>query len=199
MGTDSDFINNHLKSEVLQRYQLPDIAYPMPKAALPSIVQSGGELPFPALLFWMRQRLSAVDADARRLSRAVPPLCRCITTPDEHATGVANGDEWVLYLGEVDLNREIATVQQADRLLAAASEAPAPGEVLVSVYEPLSGEDIERLLQMGGLFQPKSYSGTRTNWMFTQKLYSTDKIGNAMAAEAGQSYRSYWKAGLGID
>ncbi|MEC9405728.1 MAG: hypothetical protein VX549_00460 [Pseudomonadota bacterium] len=191
------FAQLHLKADVLERHGLPDIGYPVPPSVLPRLINLGGELPFPHLLLWIQQCL-ADATNASELGSAVLPLCRLIGTPDAYATGSAQGDDWILYLGEVDLSGEVATIQKQGRLLAAASQVPDSGDVLISVYEPLAAGDIHSLIHMGGHQQPNSYSGKRSNWDYTKAQYATPKLGNAMQSEAGHSYRSYWERGLGI-
>jgi ADP-ribosylglycohydrolase len=69
-----DFPELRLKQQFLERYQLPDIGYPIPIDQLEQVIANGGELPLKLLLHGLQQKNQAKDADREALEPAIKRL-----------------------------------------------------------------------------------------------------------------------------
>jgi hypothetical protein len=186
----------HLKPEILARYGLPDIAYPLPLGDLQAALSQDGELPLAVMLQALQQHGAEAGVDWRRYEPAMNRLAQLLTEDDGRAAAPVMGDDWWLELGPVDLAGELVTIQREESLVAAIS-AREDGRLRVAVFRPMDAKSLEYLIGLGQL--PHSEHGVcmrENNWQYA--LDCSAGNGNYYAADRGEAYLSYWKYGLGI-
>jgi hypothetical protein len=106
------------------------------------------------------------------------------------------GDRWHVRLGPVDLGTRIVTVQRQQRLIAAVTGA-ADGRLVVSAFQPLDACAIRLLTGCGVKPAPDGTVCLRpNNWEYT--LDASAGMGQAYAADRGETYLSYWEFGIGV-
>lgn len=186
----------HLKPEILARYGLPDIPYPVPLSDLQAALSQGGELPLVVMLRALQQR-SAEDGVAwQQLEPAMDRLAQLLAPDDERPFTPVMGDDWWLELGAVDMAGELVTLQRAGVLVAAISGRE-DGRLQVAVFRPLDAKSAECLISLSQLPHPEHGVCMReNNWQYALDCSATS--GNHYAAERGDAYLSCWKQGLGI-
>jgi len=79
-----NFADVHLKPEVLARYGLPDIAYPIASADLKSAVDAGGELPLAMMLHGLQVSTRDGGTEWKRYEPAMSRLAELLA-PDDGA------------------------------------------------------------------------------------------------------------------
>jgi hypothetical protein len=136
-----EFIEMHWKSGWLQEYELPDIGYPMPSDASDEVLNSGGEISFAQILFWLQEYSAAQREGWQELEPAMQRLAELLAPGDSREVLTAQGDTWFLELGPVDLSSIIITIQRHDYLIAAI--APRQDfRLRVAAYHPLDAKAI---------------------------------------------------------
>lgn len=187
----------HLKPELLARYGLPAIGYPISELAWQAALHGDGALPLADMLCGLQQRAAAGDADWRSLEPALGRLSELLAPDDAAEITTVAGDDWWLELGPVDLAREIVTVQRDGELVAAMAPRE-DGRLRVAVYRPQDAGSAWMLIRSG---QHPGADGKvcmrDNNWEYA--LDSSAGLGQMLAADAGLAYRSYWQYGLGIN
>lgn len=182
----------HLKPEILARYGLPDIAYPLPLSDL----QAALELPLAAMLQALQQHGAEGGVDWRHYEPAMDRLALLLTSDDVRPVAPVMGDDWWLELGPVDLAGELVTIQREESLVAAIS-AREDGRLRVAVFRPLDAKSAEYLIGLGQLPHPEHGVCMReNNWQYA--LDCSASTGNYYAADRGEAYLSYWERGLGV-
>lgn len=186
----------HLKPDVLARYGLPDISYPLPVSELQAGMGGSGDLPLAVLLQSLQQRSAEGSGNWRLLEPAMERLAELLA-PDDGRTAVpVMGDDWWLELGPVDLAGELVTIQRENNLVAAISTRQ-DGRLRVAVFRSLDAKSAEYLIGLGRLPHPEHGVCMReNNWQYA--LDCSAGNGNYYAADRGEAYLSYWKHGLGI-
>ncbi|MBK8337389.1 MAG: hypothetical protein IPL03_12750 [Sterolibacteriaceae bacterium] len=114
-----NFADVHLKPEVLARYGLPDIAYPIASADLKSALDAGGELPLAVMLHGLQVTTRDGSTDWKRYEPAMSRLAELLAPDDGRDVISAAGDHWWVEVGPVDLGDKLVTVQRGDDLIAA--------------------------------------------------------------------------------
>lgn len=186
----------HLKPEILARYGLPDIAYPLPPGDLQAALSQDGELPLAVMLQALQQHGAEAGVDWRHYAPAMNRLAQLLTADDGRVAAPVMGDDWWLELGPVDLAGELVTIQREESLVAAIS-AREDGRLRVAVFRPLDAKSAEYLIGLGQLPHPEHGVCMReNNWQYA--LDCSAGNGNYYAADRGEAYLSYWKHGLGI-
>lgn len=186
----------HLKPEILARYGLPDIAYPLPPGDLQAALSQDGELPLAVMLHALQQHGAEAGVDWRHYAPAMNRLAQLLTADDGRAAAPVMGDDWWLELGPVDLAGELVTIQREESLIAAIS-AREDGRLRVAVFRPLDAKSAEYLTGLGQLPHPEHGVCMReNNWQYALDCSAT--LGNHYAAERGEAYLSYWERGLGL-
>jgi hypothetical protein len=194
----NDFSEIYFKEELLNRYGLPNIGYPVPEASFEDILETGGEISFPQMLYWLQEYSAQQKDNWQNLEPAISRLSEILAPEDERDVIVAEGETWSLEIGPVDLlHTPIVTVQRRNTLIAAI--APRQDfRLRAAVYHPLDANSIHCLV--GLALRPNEEHGVcmrPNNWE-----YALDQASHPMSAyyacEAGQSYLSLWEYGLGI-
>jgi hypothetical protein len=185
----------HLKADILARYGLPDIAYPVAAEDLHAAISEDGELPLELLLFRLQQQSRAGDAPWQLLEPAMDRLAELLEPDDPRDMLSAAGDTWWLEVGPVDLSEKLVTVQRGDDLIAAIRPRE-DGRLRVAVYRPLDAKSAHYLIGLG--LRPHPVHGVNmreNNWEYA--LDCAAGMGNVYAAERGEAYLSNWLYGLG--
>ncbi len=192
-----DYPELRLKPRFLERYQLPDIGYPVPQAGLEQALAHGGELPLDLLLHGLQQKSQAGGADWQVLEPGMARLADLLAPADDLREAlVAMGDNWWLEIGPVNLDGPLVTIQRRSTLIAAIAPRE-DGRLRVAVFRPLDAKSAEYL--MGLSLKPHPDYGVcqrENNWEYA--LDCSAGMGNVYAAEAGEASLSYWEFGLGI-
>lgn len=181
--------------EMLSKIGLPKFEYPVPKKNLEWIMAIG-HIRFSDMLYWLQGYSEDFVDDWLKCETVMLSLFKLLVTEDEPVKTTVEGNYWRVFLGSVDLAKEIITIQRSGHLLAALQNDE-NGRLVVSAYHPLDAKSV-RLLQ--GLFTKPAPDGTvcirANNWEYARD--QSVSIGNAYAAERNDAYLSYWK-GLGIN
>jgi len=188
--------NLHLKADVLERYQLPDIAYPIRKSDLTVCLEESGSLPVASLLHGLQQRSRDGAAEWQQVEPAMDRLAELLAPDDARDVVSAAGDHWWLEVGPVDLGGKLLTIQRGDALIAAIT-ARDDGRLRVAVFRPMDAKSAEYLIGLGQVPHPEHGVCMReNNWEYA--LDCSAGNGNYYAADRGEAYLSYWEKGLGI-
>lgn len=190
-----EFITIKLSESFLEQYRLPDILYPIPTSRFEEIVESGGELSFSVLLYFLQEYASTLS-DWQSVETAIHKLTELLAPRENHSHVNVKGDNWFIVCGEVDLTRELVTIQRGDHLIAAIRPV-SDGRLIFSAYRPLDAKSAEYLIGMSRIPDPDYGVSMRAdNWEFA--LDCSAGMGNMYASERGEAYLSYWKHGLGL-
>lgn len=191
-----NFAEVHLKPEVLARYGLPDIAYPIASADLQAALTAGGELPLAMMLHGLQEAARDGEAEWKHLEPAMSRLSELLAPEDGRHVISAAGDTWWVEVGPVDLGDKLITVQRGDDLIAAIAPRD-DGRLRVAVFRPLDAKSAEYLTGLGQVPHPEHGVCMReNNWEYA--LDCSAGSGNHYACERGEAYLSYWEKGIGI-
>lgn len=187
---------HHFRADMLDKYGLPDIAYPVPMAELKSALPDEGELPLAVILHGLQQKSRDGNADWQQMTPALDRLSQLLAPEDPREVIPVSGDTWWLEIGPVDLCGKLVTIQRDGVLLAAISPR-ADGRLRVAVFHPLDGKSAESLISLGQVPHPEHGVCMReNNWEYA--LDCSAGNGNNYAADRGEAYLSFWETGLGI-
>lgn len=188
-------LNLRLKPEMLARYDLPDILYPVSADTFDLALGHGGHLPIASMLYHLQNRSCIGDADWLGMEAAMDRLAQLVGPNDPRPILSAAGENWWLEIGPIDLTGPIVTIQRGDNLIAAVA-AINGGLLRVASYRPLDAKSAIYLLGLGQ--KPISDHGVcmrENNWEYA--LDSAASTGNYYAASRGEAYLSYWQNGIG--
>jgi len=190
----NDFISIKLKESVLEQYDLPDILYPIPMSRFENIVKTGS-FDFNLLLYFL-QEYSRSLADWQSIENAILKLSNLLAPRENHSFINISGDEWFIVCGEVDLAKEIVTIQRGDHLIAAIRPL-SDGRLIFSAYRPLDAKSADYLIGLSSIPHDNLVFMRENNWEYA--LDCSAGMGNMYASERGEAYLSYWQYGLGLD
>lgn len=173
-----------------RRHGLPDAYVPvlLPLAAT--------ALPPDALLRQIQEHAAAWSG-----WQSIEPLWarlvgRLAKTDSEASTLCVETEEWMVWLGAVDLNKTVITLQRGAHLIAALAQHSSGG-LTVATYRPLDGRALGFLTGLSVRPAPDGTVAMRANnWEFA--LDQSALMGQAYAAQEGVTYLSFWEHGLGI-
>jgi hypothetical protein len=158
-------------------------------------MQSGGDIPFEYLLVWMMQYVDESN-DWQNYDEALLALMAKTAVPDDREILSAEGDDWWLEVGPVDLEGDIVTIQRGERLIAAISPR-SNGTLRASAFYPPDAKAARYLIGVSRKPGPDSMVNMReNNWEYA--LDSSAGMGSVYADYRGESYLSRWKFGLGV-
>lgn len=184
-----------LKQDVLVRYGLPDILYPV-HIDLLEVVAGGGDMPLAALLYGLQQRSREAGHDWKQFDVALERLATLVAPVDDREVISVSGDNWWLEIGPVDLDCKLVTIQRGEELIAAIIPRE-DGRLRVATFRPLDAKSAECLISIG--LNPHPDGGVcmrENNWEYA--LDCSAGMGNVYAADEGKAYLSYWEFGIGI-
>ncbi|MBX3739973.1 MAG: ADP-ribosylglycohydrolase family protein [Akkermansiaceae bacterium] len=191
-----NFTDLTLKAETIERFRLPDIPYPVAADALDYALESGGGLPFAAMLHGLQQRSDESGADWMAMEPAMERLAELIADDDNRETLAVSGEGWWIEIGPVDLGGRIVTIQRRDHLIAAIEPLP-EGRLRVSVFRPLDAKSARYLTELSRVPQPEGGVCMRdNNWEYA--LDCSAGTGNFYAFDQGFAHLSYWSDGSGV-
>lgn len=184
------FVEIHLLDKTCKRYNLPDIGYPIPLESLVS-----DNIPFSTLLHGLQQKSIEENSDWMMLEPAMERLADLASPIDNRRVLAAQGDNWWLEIGYVDLDGEVVTIQR-DGLVIAAISPLDNGRLRIATLRALDAKSANYLISLGQIHHPKHRdSKSRTNWELAKD--NSNGIGNYYASERGEAYLSYWEKGIG--
>lgn len=187
----------HLKLDILERYGLPDIPYPIPVDDLESVLLNDQELPLAMILHGLQQRSRDGEVQWQQIEAAMDRLAALLASDDAREVISAAGDTWWLEIGPVDLGTKLVTIQRGNALVAAITPRE-DGRLRVAVFRPLDGKSAEYLIGLGQVPHPDHGVCMReNNWEYA--LDSSAGSGNQYADDRGEPYLSYWEKGLGLN
>lgn len=191
-----NFVEIHLKKEMLKRHQLPDIAYPLPPEDLVAALDGSGHLPFASILHGLQQRSRNGEADWLQLEPAMDRISEILAPEDHREVICGGGDDWWLEVGPVDLCGKLVTIQRHEELIAAIASL-ADGRLRVATFRPLDAKSANYLITLSRLPHPEHGVYMReNNWEYA--LDCSAGMGNFYAFTQGEAHLSYWANGLGI-
>lgn len=194
----TDFVELHLKPETLAELGLPDIGYPVPRG---DFDLETGKLHLATLLFGLQWKSVQPGVAWQTLEPAMERLALLMTPDDEESVVVAEGDDWELALGGVNLagedrDRRVVTLQRGPHLLAAIRPL-STGQLRVSAFRPLDARSAEILVGLSQRPHPEyGVQMRKNNWEFA--MASAGDEANRVAAERGETSLVYWDGGLGL-
>lgn len=185
----------HFNPEVLARYGLPDIDYPIVNAEL-KLAQDPEELPLAMMLHGLQAITRDGGTEWKCYEPAMNRLAELLAPDDGRAVLAAGGESWWVEIGPVNLSDKLVTVQRGDELIAAIVPR-GDGRLRVAVFRPLDAKSVEYLTALGQVPHPEHGVNMReNNWQYA--LDCSAARGNNYACERGEAYLSYWEKGLGI-
>lgn len=194
----NDFVELHLQPDTLAELGLPDIAYPVPRA---DFDPAAGKLPLALLLYGLQWKSARPGVDWQALEAAMERLALLMTPGDEDEVVTAEGDDWELAIGGLDLqgndrDRRLVAVQRGAHLIAALRPL-SNGQLRVAVYRPLDAGSARLLIGLAQRPHPEyGVQMRKNNWEFA--MASCDGEGNAAAEARGEAHLAYWDKGLGL-
>lgn len=191
-----NFADVYLKPELLEKYGLPNIAYPIPLNELTAALHTDGEMPLEIMLYALQLR-SAREADQWLIVEpAIDRLAELLAPKDDNTVISAAGDNWWLELGPVNLGGKVVTIQRNDALIAAIT-AREDGRLRVAVFRPLDGKSADYLSSLGKTPHPEHGVCMReNNWEYALDCAAGN--GNHYADALHEAYLSFWEKGIGI-
>lgn len=195
----SDFVELHLKPETLAELGLPDIGYPVPRSDFDF---ETGRLHLATLLYGLQWKSVQPGSDWRALEPAMERLALLMTPDDEDAVVTAEGDEWELAIGGVnldgeDLNRRVVTIQRGKHLIAAIRPLPS-GQLRVSAYRPLDARSAGLLVALSQ--RPHAEYGVhmhKNNWEYAMDQARAEESHPVAAPD--EVRLAFWEKGIGLD
>jgi hypothetical protein len=190
-----EFISIKLTKSFLEQSDLPDILYPIPTSRFEEFVKGSGNLGFHDLLYFL-QEYSCTVSEWAGIEEAMMKLTTILAPHEDHTHINAQGDEWFIVCGAVDLGKEIVTIQRVGHLVAAIRPMP-DGRLVFSAYRPLDAKSADYLLGLSIIPGHDNRVCMRdNNWEYA--LDCSAGMGNMYASERGEAYLSYWQYGLGL-
>ena len=190
-------VEMHWKKEMLERFGLPNIGYPVPIDAIAEVLSAEGDIDLSYMLYWLQEfcsqhpdRWPDMEPAMRRLAELLAPVDHSELIPVE-------GDFWFLRVGAVDLDGYVVTIQRREELIAAMM--PHDDKTLIlSVYHPLDAQSVLAILNLSRKPHPEHGVVMReNNWE-----YALDACAQGTAALyaslKGGRYLSHWAQGVGV-
>lgn len=139
----ANWVDFRLKPEALARYDLPDIAYPIPADAFHALLDDGGDLPLAVMLDGLQRRARDGGAASQAMEHALECLATLLAPDDDRETVTAARERWWLEIGPVDPDGKLVTIQRGDCLIAAIAGRE-DGRLRVAVFRPLDAKSAPR-------------------------------------------------------
>lgn len=191
----SGMIDQKFKPEFLERFDLPDILFPITLQGLEAAISNPSEPAFAEMLFALQLRSSEEAADWISLESAMDRLAELIMPHDPRGIIDVAGESWWLEIGYVDLAERIVTIQREDKLIAAISPRT-DGRLRIACYRPLDAKSAAYLIGLGLIPHPDDGVCMReNNWEYA--LDCSAGSGNWYVFERGEAHLSYWESGIG--
>lgn len=196
----NDFVELHLNSDTLAELGLPDIGYPVPRAEFDIV---SDKLHLATLLYGLQWKSAQPGSDWPALEPAMARLAELMTPNDDSPAVTAEGDDWELVLGGVDLtgndrDRRLVTLQRGAHLIAAIRPLP-NGQLRAAVYRPLDARSAQLLVSLAQRPHPGyGVQMRKHNWELARESARAAGDGQHCAADKGEAYLSCWEKGLGL-
>ncbi|MEN1939698.1 hypothetical protein WCE41_02670 [Luteimonas sp. MJ246] len=137
-------IELHPTADALTGLGLPAIPYPVALPAFQAAVANDGALPLADMLHGLQLRAARDTADWQAMEPAMARLAELLA-PDDARECTAEGEDWWIEIGPVDIDGAIVALQRDDTLLATVTQR-GDGRLRMAAYRPLDGRSIELLV-----------------------------------------------------
>ena len=192
------FVEIEWNTRALERFELPNVGYPVPIDVLEQVLQADGNVDFTYMLYWCQEFCSTEPDKWPGLELAMRRVAELIAAPDKSTVATVEGDFWALRAGEVNLESLIITIQRHDDLVAAVMPYE-DGTLVWSVYRPLDALSTQKIINLSRRPHPEYGVQMReNNWEFALDA-SAHTTSALYASEKGQAYLSRWDHGLGVN
>lgn len=188
-------LNLRLKLSTLEKYDLPDILYPMSDETFDMALAIDGELPLSSMLHELQNQSSAGEV-MWHLESAMERLAQLLAPDDPREVLVAAGEKWWVEIGPVDLGKAAVTIQRGEHLIAAICSTD-HSRLRVAAFRPLDAKSIAYIISLAA--KPHSQFGVcmrENNWEYALDCSAGNR--HFYAYERGEAYLSYWENGLGL-
>lgn len=133
---DNDYKKISFAPETLAKVGLLDTKYPVPKKGYKRFV-SGDEFQLEMILYWLQDYSASSSTQWLLCEPAMLRISELLSPHDKNPDDVhVEGDNWSVLIGNVDLAKEIVTIQRNNYLLAAIQNY-GNGRLVVSTYRQL--------------------------------------------------------------
>jgi hypothetical protein len=187
-------IELHPRRDALVGLGLPAIPYPVALPAFKAAVANDGELPLADMLHGLQLRAADPKADWRRMEPAMARLAELLAPDDARESVTAEGGDWWIEVGPLDLTGEVIALQRDDTLLAAIT-ARADGRLRMAAWRSLDGHAIGLLLAMARSGPTPGTPDQRTAWQCARDAATAAEQPTADAK--GLTCLSWWNPGPG--
>lgn len=191
------FSKLRLNREFLQKHQLPDIDYPVPKDYLFESIIGGAQIDFTYMLCGLQDYSASLSEKWQPLEEAMLRLAQIMAPDDDQPVITAESEHWFLEIGPVDLSGNLIVIQRGESLIAVVE--PREDKTLrASLFHPPDAKLVRYLM---GLAKRPGEDGMvcmrENNWEYALDQAS-HPIGAYYAEQRGESYLTRWKYGLAI-
>lgn len=191
-----EFTLMDFKLDFLTKNQLPCISYPIPFDDIKGILETGGNIEFAELLFYLQQYSACLKEGWEDLEPAMLRLAEILAREDDNPVGDIYTPDFYLHVQQHDLSSEIITVIRRDKVLAAIL----PGHdftMSISAFHPFDARTINTLMAIAKRPHNGGVCMRENNWEYALDM-AAPTLGSMYACERGDSYLAYWKNGLGV-
>ena len=196
MEKTEEFTLVDFKLDFLTENRLPCISYPIPYDDIKEITETGGNIEFTDLLFYLQQYSACLKEGWEELDPAMLRLTEILAQEDDNPVGNIYTPDFYIHLQPHDLSLEVITMIRGDRILAAIF----PGSdftVSMSAFHPFDARTMNFLMQMARHPHNGGVCMRENNWEYALDM-AAPTLGSMYACERGDSYLSYWENGLGV-
>lgn len=191
------YLELQLRAKSLLKYSLPDISYPFRVLDAKESVTNGEDLPFALMLRRLQQRNSHGHIDWKKDEPAMQRLAEILAEDDLREVVSAQGADWRVVIGEVDVSRELVAIQRGDDVIAVFNPRN-DGRLKVAVYRPLDATSAQLIIALAQEPSPETGVCLRANnWEYAKDCSAS--AGQMYSAHHGKAYLAYWQFGLGIN
>jgi len=168
--------------------------YPVPIAALSDLLSAGGSVGFAQLLAWLQEYVTDCD-NWREYRDRMHSLVRLLAPDDRLDRVTAQGEDWSLICGPVDLADAVVTLVRDGELLAAA-RAEGEHQLVVASYAPLDSYICSTLIRSAMPEPMVSVDEPRMPWRtLAHQVHRTSTVYRSVG---GRSYIQLWEYGVGV-
>ncbi|MEW6999110.1 ADP-ribosylglycohydrolase family protein [Colwelliaceae bacterium BS250] len=184
------------KEEALDILALPAKEYFLPIQILKAGLDDIGKIPKELLLHGLQLKMAEKSTNYKEQHQAILAICNLFDEPGIEDEIFAEGENWTVLYGDIDLaSDEIVTIQRKDELLAALKQE---GEHLViNVYQPLDDSALGTIRAICANIDKMTGEAIGRNKL-RYAAHRSNSISQAYSSKDGNSYLSYWQHGLGI-
>ena len=196
MYEEREFVDVHLKPALLERYHLPEIAYPILKSAFDAQLLGAGQLSLDLLLFSLQLKSRDGGSDWEGYEPAMERLAELLAPARSAVRVQVQGEGWKLALGEPPPRSTKIAVNRGRTCVALISPSE-QGWLRLSAYRPLDGKCADLLLDLAQDPMGGRVCFRDSNWDYA--LDCAAGMGQMYAEQRGESYLSILLEDQAID